>query len=74
MAAPFHTVTERFAPYAAVPIRLLIGHRLVYGTQDNVFSRERMVEFAGFSWSRTGFPCRSCRRTSRRTRSSSAGS
>jgi putative oxidoreductase len=46
---------EPYAGYGAVFIRLLIGHRLVVGTADNVFSPERMHEFAAFL-SRHGFP------------------
>lgn len=34
--------------YGALFIRLAVGARLVYGTVDNVFSRERMVEFERF--------------------------
>ena len=43
------------AGYGAVFIRLLVGHRLVTGTADNVFGRERMLEFAGFL-EQNGFP------------------
>ncbi len=39
---------ERYSPYAAVFIRLIVGFHLVYGTQDNVFSYARMEEFAEF--------------------------
>lgn len=34
--------------YAALFIRLIIGFHLIYGTQDNVFSYERMLEFEAF--------------------------
>jgi putative oxidoreductase len=34
--------------YGAVFLRLIIGWRLIDGTQDNVFSRERMIEFRDF--------------------------
>ena len=46
---------DRHAGYGAVFIRLLVGHRLVVGTADNVLSHERMLEFAGFL-SLHGFP------------------
>lgn len=46
---------DRYAGYGAVFIRLLVGHRLVVGTADNVFSHERMVEFAAFL-GENGFP------------------
>lgn len=36
------------APYGAFFIRLLVGFHLIYGTQDNVFSYDRMLEFRGF--------------------------
>lgn len=48
--------------YGAVFIRLAIGVRLVYGTIDNVLSRERMLEFEQFiaahgaPWSSIGAP------------------
>lgn len=34
--------------YGVIFLRLLIGWRLIDGTQDNVFSWERMVEFRNF--------------------------
>lgn len=34
--------------YADLPIRLSVGFHLIYGTQDNVFSWERMLEFRNF--------------------------
>ena len=34
--------------YGAVFIRLVVGFILIYGTQDNVFSHERMQEFRDF--------------------------
>jgi putative oxidoreductase len=40
--------TERYRDYGALFIRLAVGARLIEGTQDNVFSRERMQEFVGF--------------------------
>jgi putative oxidoreductase len=45
----------RYERFAAVPVRLLLGHRLIHSTQDNVFSHERMVDFADFL-GRKGFP------------------
>lgn len=36
------------APYGALFIRLLVGFHLMYGTEDNVFSYERMLEFKDF--------------------------
>jgi len=46
---------DPYAGYGAVFIRLLVGHRLVVGTMDNVFGAERMHEFAAFL-ARHGFP------------------
>lgn len=37
-----------FNKYADLPIRLLVGIHLIIGTQDNVFSWERMHEFENF--------------------------
>jgi putative oxidoreductase len=39
---------ERHREYGALFLRLLIGAELIRGTQDNVFSYARMLEFAGF--------------------------
>lgn len=36
------------APYGALVLRLFFGGVLVWGTQDNVLSAERMREFEGF--------------------------
>lgn len=36
-------------------IRIVFGFRLIYGTADNIFSWERMLEFEGFLAS-NGFP------------------
>lgn len=41
--------------YADLPIRLTVGFHLIYGTQDNVFSWDRMLEFEAFL-SHFGFP------------------
>jgi putative oxidoreductase len=46
---------DPYAGYGAVFIRLLVGHRLIVGTADNVFSAARMHEFAAFL-ARHGFP------------------
>jgi putative oxidoreductase len=40
---------------AALVLRLFVAFVLVYGTQDNVFHRERMLEFRDFL-SQHGFP------------------
>lgn len=34
--------------YGAIFLRIIIGFRLVYGTQDNVLSWDRMLEFEAF--------------------------
>ncbi|MBD0256205.1 MAG: DoxX family protein [Cytophagales bacterium] len=39
---------DRFAAYAPLPIRLLLGGHLVYGVQDNVLSYAQMLEFRDF--------------------------
>ncbi|MET0621675.1 MAG: DoxX family protein [Pyrinomonadaceae bacterium] len=39
---------ERHREYGAFFVRLAVGFVLVYGTQDNVFSHERMLEFRDF--------------------------
>lgn len=39
---------KRRREYAALFIRLIIGSYIIYGVQDNVFSSERMGEFAHF--------------------------
>ena len=39
---------ERRREYGPLFVRLVVGFVLVYGTQDNVFSHERMVEFRDF--------------------------
>lgn len=39
---------DRYREYGPVFIRLIIGSFLFWGTQDNVFSHARMVEFAEF--------------------------
>ncbi len=37
-----------YQPYAVLPLRLFTAAVLIYGTQDNVFSAERMHEFEVF--------------------------
>ena len=39
---------ERRREYGAFFVRLVVAFVLVYGTQDNVFSHERMLEFRDF--------------------------
>ena len=39
---------ERHREHGPLFIRLVVGARLIWGTQDNVFSWERMREFSGF--------------------------
>ena len=34
--------------YGPLFIRLIVGYRLIWGTADNVFSYDRMLEFSGF--------------------------
>lgn len=46
---------EKYKEYGPIPLRLLIGAELIRGTQDNVFSHERMAEFMGFL-EQNGFP------------------
>ena len=46
---------ERRREWGVIFIRLAFGFWLIYGTQDNVFSHERMVEFMKFL-EQNGFP------------------
>ncbi len=39
---------DPYREYGPLFIRLVVGYRLVWGTADNVFSYERMVEFSHF--------------------------
>ena len=39
---------EKRREYGPLFVRLVVGFVLVYGTQDNVFSHERMLEFRDF--------------------------
>lgn len=45
---PNFSFLEKYKEYGVVFIRLIIGFHLVYGTQDNIFSAARMLEFADF--------------------------
>ncbi len=48
-------VLDRYAEAGTVLLRLFFAFVLIYGTQDNVFSRERMLEFRDFV-AANGFP------------------
>jgi putative oxidoreductase len=48
MLTPLDTYFESRKGYGNFFLRLVIGWRLVDGTQDNVFSWERMLEFRDF--------------------------
>ena len=39
---------EPYREHGPLFIRLIVGYRLVWGTADNVFSYDRMLEFSGF--------------------------
>ena len=45
---PGFSFFERHREYGAIFVRLVVGFVLIYGTQDNVFSHERMLEFRDF--------------------------
>jgi putative oxidoreductase len=45
---PGFSFFERHREYGAVFVRLVVGFVLIYGTQDNLFSHERMLEFRDF--------------------------
>ena len=45
---PRFSFFERHREKGAFFVRLVVGFILVYGTQDNVFSNERMLEFRDF--------------------------
>lgn len=47
MLDPFRRL-DAHREWGVVFLRLIVGFHLVYGTQDNVFSAERMDEFASF--------------------------
>lgn len=46
---------DRWSELGTLLLRLFLGLTLVYGTADNVFSHERMIEFRDFL-ARNGFP------------------
>ena len=48
ISIPNFSVLDEYKEYGVVFIRLIIGFHLIYGVQDNVFSAERMLEFADF--------------------------
>jgi putative oxidoreductase len=48
MRFPGSDFLDRHREDATLFIRLIVGFHLVYGTQDNVFSWERMLEFERF--------------------------
>jgi len=48
MRFPGSDFLDRHREQATLFIRLIVGFHLVYGTQDNVFSWERMLEFERF--------------------------
>lgn len=52
--SPFRWFEER-REFGAVFVRVLIGLFLIWGTQDNVFSHARMMEFRDFL-AQAGFP------------------
>ena len=39
---------NKLKQFADLPIRLAVGFHLIYGTQDNIFSWDRMLEFRNF--------------------------
>ena len=45
---PGFSFFERHREYGAVFVRLVVAFVLIYGTQDNVFSHARMLEFRDF--------------------------
>jgi putative oxidoreductase len=45
---PGFSFFEKRREYGPLFVRLVVGFVLVYGTQDNVFSHERMLEFRDF--------------------------
>ena len=48
-------VLDRYAEAGTLVLRLFFAFVLIYGTQDNVFSHERMLEFRDFV-AANGFP------------------
>jgi putative oxidoreductase len=55
MLARLEDRLDRSRDYAPFFVRLIVGFHLVYGSQDNVLSHERMMEFRDFIASQ-GFP------------------
>lgn len=43
-----NTFFRKYSKYGEVFIRIIIGFHLIYGTQDNVFYWDRMLEFSEF--------------------------
>lgn len=39
---------EKYRGYSAIFIRLIVGSFIIWGVQDNMLSREQMLEFRGF--------------------------
>lgn len=50
-----NTFFDKYKDYSEVFIRMIIGFHLICGTQDNVFSWDRMLEFSEFL-ANFGFP------------------
>ena len=42
------TAFDRFKDFGPLILRVFVGIVLIWGTQDNVFSHDRMMEFADF--------------------------
>lgn len=51
----FFEKVKQFRGTGLFLLRFLVGFHLIYGTQDNVFSWEQMLEFSGFL-EQFGFP------------------
>lgn len=47
---------SKLQEYSAIPIRVLISIHLIIGTQDNLLSWDRMLEFRDF-WDTLVFLC-----------------
>lgn len=48
MLSKLNDYFDRKKDYATIFIRLIVGWRLIDGTQDNIFSWDRMIEFKHF--------------------------
>jgi putative oxidoreductase len=51
MISPYQSLNSYFEKrnhFSAIFIRVIVGFRLIYGSADNVFSWERMIEFKNF--------------------------